>query len=185
MTPEPPAEQRWALIRDFGNVDDAITEALERSAELRKLWDSQYTTAWWPNTTQFWEVFWARALEVLGVGPPSTDAAADREHAPPLANDRPGMKRRSGPLPTFHEPRVIEAALTELGKGKVKDASDASGLNAKDVLRIEKLQRWELLRPDGTADWERVWQRDGKIALRVLSSDRLEWIDPLPLRVRP
>jgi hypothetical protein len=64
----------------------------------------------------------------------------------------------------------------------------ASGLHSKDVLRAEKMQRWELIRWDGRrlfADPVRVWQRDGKIALRVLSRDGKEWLDPLKLQAKP
>jgi hypothetical protein len=55
-------------------------------------------------------------------------------------------------------------------------------------MRAEKLQRWKLLRWDGVTLWAdpgRVWQRDGNVALRVLSGDGSKWLDPLKLRTKP
>jgi hypothetical protein len=106
-----------------------------------------------------------------------------------VSNDRPGMKRRTGPDPVFHDPDVVARALSVLAAVDVTAAAGAAGWkNKKDVLRAEKLERWGLLRRARATLWvdpERVWQRDGKVSLRVLSADGLEWLDPLPLRVQP
>ena len=85
-------DQRWALIERYGNVDDAITEALKRSPELQELWDSQYTAAWWPNTRDFWKVWWKRALPVLGIDAAPQTLAADEkdEHEPRRRSTRGG-----------------------------------------------------------------------------------------------
>jgi hypothetical protein len=64
-------------------------------------------------------------------------------------------------------------------------------LHTKDVLRAEKLHGWRFLRWDGLALWadpQRVWQRNGKLALRVLlvrADGAAEWADPLALTRRP
>jgi hypothetical protein len=86
------AKQRWALIRAFGSLDNAIDEALRRSAELRELWDTQYTTAWWPDTGAFWEAFWEIALPVLGIDAvPQTPAGSEKDE---LEARRPSTRGR-------------------------------------------------------------------------------------------
>ena len=101
--------------------------------------------------------------------------------------ERPAGDQTFGRAPAFHEPDLIGTALSALPSGVAKASAD-SGVHNKDVLRAEKLRDWKLLRWDGTTLWadpERVWQRDGRVALRVLSTDGSEWLDPLPLRARP
>ena len=132
-------------------------------------------------------VVWSRVVDYHGCDakptPPRMDAAA------PRSNDPPGMKRQPGPDPAFHEPEVIGAALGALKTGGVLIyAVKVSGMHEKDVLRAEKPHRWKLLRWDGATLWadeKRVRQRAGKIALRVLSGDEAEWLDPLLLRISP
>jgi hypothetical protein len=111
------------------------------------------------------------------------------ESRPSASNDRPGIKRKPGPEPTFHDGADIGTALAALSDG-VESASRSSGLNKKDVLRGEQLQRWGFLRWDYATLWadpERVWQRDGKVALRLLvkGAEGLEWVDPLELKKKP
>jgi len=60
------AEQRWALITAYGSIDNARDEAIGRSLELQELWQSQFTGDW-GRGSGFEEVFWARALPVLGI----------------------------------------------------------------------------------------------------------------------
>jgi hypothetical protein len=181
-------EERWAVERRHGSLDNAVDEALrlapERCPELQELWDA-YTHRW--LGPDFWKVFWRLALPVLDIEVGPAEAKhPERAAAARFSNDRPGMKRRSGPDPAFHERDVIGTALSALPS--IAKATAESGLHNKDVLRAEKLRDWELLRWDGTTLWadpERVWQRRGRVALRVLNTGGSEWLDPLPLRARP
>lgn len=71
-------EQQWALREAHGSLENARDEALERSPELRKLWE-----IWWPQTPDFWKVFWKRALPVLGIdAAPQAPADSETEHEP-------------------------------------------------------------------------------------------------------
>jgi hypothetical protein len=79
------AEQRGALIKTYGTVDDAIREAQQRSPELQELWNSQYTIAWWPYQGDFEKVWWKAALPVLGV-----------DSAPPVSVEKPGKRAAKG-----------------------------------------------------------------------------------------
>ena len=85
-------EQSWALIKDWGSIDNAIHEALERSPELRELWESQYTAAWWGHEGNFWPAFWKIALQVLGVDAvPQTPASSEKDE---LKARRPSTRGR-------------------------------------------------------------------------------------------
>jgi hypothetical protein len=78
-------DQEWTLRKEYGSLDNARDEALQRSDELLEMW-----AAWWPQTPSFWKVFWKRALPVLGV---ETEAPAPR--AAEVADDT----SRSWPVP--------------------------------------------------------------------------------------
>ena len=41
-------KQQWALRKEYGSLENARDEALDRSAELRDLWN-----AWWPQRPAF------------------------------------------------------------------------------------------------------------------------------------
>ena len=84
--------QRRALIMSWGNIEDAIREALKRSPELQKLWDTQYTTAWWPYGGEFWKAWWEEALPALGIdAAPRTVAAGEKDE---LEARRPSTRGR-------------------------------------------------------------------------------------------
>jgi hypothetical protein len=70
-------EQRWALIMTYGSIDNARDEAIGRSLELQELWQSQFTGDW-GRGSGFEEVFWARALPVLGIDTMPTAPAQSR-----------------------------------------------------------------------------------------------------------
>jgi hypothetical protein len=113
------------------------------------------------------------------------DEPAEAQPAP-VSNDPPGVKKHPGPEETFHEPLVIREALVAKFTGTYEDAMSASGLNDKDVARVERMHHMNLWKRDGeklVADPVRVRQRDGKIALKVLSDDGTEWLDPLHIRI--
>lgn len=69
-------KQQWALRKEYGSLENARDEALDRSAELRDLWN-----AWSPPTPDFWKVFWEIALPVLGIeaGPSEAEAVTTSE----------------------------------------------------------------------------------------------------------
>jgi hypothetical protein len=102
-----------------------------------------------------------------------------------VSNDPPGLRRAPGPDPEFHERRTIAVALDELLRGRaVAAAVKASGLNNKDVLRVEKIEHLRWFRLDGGELWihpTKVQQRGKLVALRILrvDLDGPRWVDPV------
>jgi hypothetical protein len=92
-------EQEWMLIKTHGSLDNARDEAIERSDELRDIW-----TDWWPRTRGFYEVFWKRALPVLGVGTTAPAAAV-----PPSKRGR--RKGAAGAPDAFYDREEIKRVL--------------------------------------------------------------------------
>src|SRR5262245_18976183 len=91
-------EQRWALIKAWGTVDNAIDKALELgSPELRELWESQYAVAWWPRMGDFWKAWWKAAHPVLGLGHRLLPEQADAADLLRELIDKLAAPSRSGP----------------------------------------------------------------------------------------
>lgn len=115
------------------------------------------------------------------------EAAQRRASATPRSNDPPGLRKHPGPEERFHDLDVIARAIGAkvTRKETFEEAMAASGLNQKDVARVERMYLLDLFKRNGNTlvpDPVRVRQRDGRIALRVLSDDGLEWLDPLGVR---
>jgi hypothetical protein len=132
--------------------------------------------------------WWQIKAELLARPEPHHEVvtATDGPAPGPVTNDPPGMKAKPGPEEAFHEPDVLARALVARLSGTIEDAMEASGLNDRDVARVERIYYLHLFRRDGVtlvADPVRVRQRAGRIALRVLSDDGTKWLDPLTVPV--
>jgi hypothetical protein len=112
-------KQRWALIDGWGNVagwgsvDAAIDEALKRSPELRRLWESRDGPDWWFTKGAFWDVWWAQALPVLGLGALVDDGRPHVEGEADVAADEKPSDTHTG-VSADHVSRVtVPFALAE------------------------------------------------------------------------
>ena len=111
-------EQRDAVNRIYGSDSNAIDEAVRRSEDLARLWEDGQSPIAWPNQREFRELWWKRALPVLGI---PDDRAGDR---------RRGWNRRA--------PR-LEAALVKALVRPRRDAwqsSDAYSTNKRFPLSL-------------------------------------------------
>ena len=114
-------EQQWELIQTYGSIENARDEAMRRSPELGELWN-----AWWPQTPDFWKVFWKRALPVLGIdaAPPVTAMAQPEpsQHEGTLRGD-PGRKPQTMPAKTFWK-------IFELGMAHAESDNETPSLRS-------------------------------------------------------
>jgi hypothetical protein len=145
-------KQRGALILKWGTVENAIEEALMRSPELRELWDTQYTVAWWPHTGDFWKAWWEDALPVLGLvkkGEVALQHEINDKLAAPARAGRRGTKGRRASAPYPRKAFQTAARLLTAGEDK-REIARVTGIGRK---RIDKIEAW-LRPPKGGAVYE-------------------------------
>jgi hypothetical protein len=130
------AEQRWALVQRYGSVENARDEAIRRSPKLQDLWHSAHSTLDWGPGSGFWEVFWKRALPMLGI----VDAAdgTDRGYAEGEGLDddvEPDPRSKPEPIPraTFWE--VVRQLTENVDLRKIED-DPSIGLSYRKILKI-------------------------------------------------
>jgi hypothetical protein len=143
-------EQRWALIDGWGTPENAIDEALKRSPELQELWGTQYTVAWWPHTGEFWEVFWKRALPVLGI-----DVGPDETEPSPVDSERPAREEELDLGGNGYTKEEIEAAIDLLTQGQLR-ARRLAQESGMSFGRARRLWKWF---DTGAAGWS----KEGKL----------------------
>jgi hypothetical protein len=144
-------QQCWVLISRWGNLRNAADEALRRSPELQRLWESQYG-GWAGRMGAFQELFWEQVLAVLEIDEPA-----------PAVGEPAELSR------SHDETRVSAEIPTELVEKAVQ-------LRAKDRLGRRKL---EGAIPGLGEWWARLvlyWYKAGKPAgLWLDEHDRLRW----------
>jgi hypothetical protein len=145
-------EQQWALIQAHGSIENARDEAIRRSPELGELWN-----AWWPQTPDFWKVFWKRALPVLDmeIGPAETKPPAEARESShvaevELAGVEPDLSGR--PLPAVAVLRALRAYASEKSIQQVAKDEDID-LSFRGARRVYS---WVA---SGTVWWDRTQQK--------------------------
>jgi hypothetical protein len=167
-------EQRWALIKAHGSVENARDEALTRSPELQELWQTQYAWDSWPRG-EFWKMFWKIALPVLGISPTELEEGGARPGAesPPLP-----------PLPngvSSYTHATLEKAVKVLdADGTAGDVERKAKLPPPDARRVRALKGTLLrLNRDGKLVVDARVARDrSRYVLRYLDATRSHWLDP-------
>jgi hypothetical protein len=149
-------EQRYALIKAYGSIENAIDKAIERSPELGELWQSQHVFGAWPPGSGFWELWWKRALPILGVEIAVDPDLQDSDTVQAPGDQASGAVGAPGHIPEGIVERAVRLHVEE-GYGRRRLDNAIPGLT--------EYQAGQVL----------GWLRVGKPAGLWLEDGRLKW----------
>jgi hypothetical protein len=161
-------ELRIAVLAKCGTIENAIGEARWESPELQSLWE-QGERGDWPDRDEFWEVFWGKALPVLGISTAAVPAAGYELVNGPLGD---GLE----PDP-YSEPEPLDAAVFDDVTGRLSGGEELRSISRETGLsmrQVTKIRDYKLhpnrLGPTGSDGYGLYRQpsRPGTISLRKL-----------------
>jgi hypothetical protein len=153
-------QQRLAVIREYGTLENGIGEVRWRSTEAQSLWESGERGEW-PDRDEFWQVFWGIGLPVLGITekppaaekPNQSDKTEGRQHRP----GRHGKEYRGEDV----EKVVILTNAAQLQDKKLgrtlrNKTATAAGVTPYMVDLVFELVRHEKLAYGGRKGWLKI-----------------------------